>query len=709
MHEQYLIKGQNISLPDDIEQVEVLIMWEDSISGIDAAALLLGVDKKVGSDEDFVFYNQQESTDGSVRYLGRRDTESGPHERLLVHLSAVPTEVDAIVLAGSVDTGSFGDLGKLSLHVLDGSGSPIAEYVTADASTETAFVFGELYRRNGLWKLRAIGQGWASGLAGLAEDFGVDVGDDATPPDDIDTHSNTDADADADKTTTAATEIVDPSAPHIPAVPPVVVEATIVDEPAAHEHTPPAASATSAAPAAAASKPARPRGVSTAKPVPRKAPLPVFALAEADTWQPARLFSVIGVGTGEEQERRTTSALISTMQAVPLFARAITSRAGAPAGSFEGYLEVPYTKGESRVVPDAVWKVARGTRLWTGLLEVKTGAGKHTREQLESYLDIAKRNKYDVVISLSNDLPSGAGELPVEVDKRKLTKVALRHLSWAEVIHEARMTLSHGRIDNPLQAWILHEFLRYIEHPKSGASEFVDMGRHWVSIRDAISAGTLRSGDPKAASIADSWIALARNLALRFTAELGVSVKHVLPRRAVNDARYRTELTVEELANDGTFTAVLRIPDAAGQLKIIADMRTNKITCSTHVTAPDEGTAGKRVTWMLRQLKNAPADLLIEATFTAPASSTCEPHTTVRVTPRILTNNQSGQLHAFTLMRTFTLGGKRAGTAASFIGSVTHSAETFYAEVIQPVREWVPAAPKASELGRDEHTDDEEA
>lgn len=177
---------------------------------------------------------------------------------------------------------------------------------------------------------------------------------------------------------------------------------------------------------------------------------------------------MIGVGSGEEQERRTTSALVSTMQTVPLFARAITSRAGAPAGSFEGYVEVPYTKGESRVIPDAVWKVSRGARLWTGLLEVKTGAGKHSREQLENYLDIAKKNKYDVVISLSNDLPAGAGELPVEVDKRKLTKIALRHLSWAEVIHEARMVLSHGGIDNPLQAWILHEFLRYIEHPSQG-------------------------------------------------------------------------------------------------------------------------------------------------------------------------------------------------------------------------------------------------
>lgn len=697
MRDQYLIKGQNITLPEEIEQVDVLITWEDSTFGIDASALLLGADKKVGSDEDFVFYNQQESTDGSVRYLGRRETESGPHERLLLHLSAVPGEVDAIVLAGSVDTGSFGDLGKLSLHVLDASGSPIAEYVTADATTETAFVFGEIYRRNGLWKLRAIGQGWSSGLAGLAEDFGVDVGDDDTD----------DADIETDESITAAIEIDAPTAAPIPAVLPVV-EVTSADEAAVHEPTTPAVSVTPAAPVASASKPARPRGVRTTKPVPKKAPLPEFKLAEADTWQPARLFSVIGVGSGEEQERRTTSALVSTMQAVPLFARAITSRAGAPAGSFEGYVEVPYTKGESRVIPDAVWKVSRGARLWTGLLEVKTGAGKHSREQLENYLDIAKKNKYDVVISLSNDLPAGAGELPVEVDKRKLTKVALRHLSWAEIIHEARMVLSHGGIDNQLQAWILHEFLRYIEHPKSGASEFVDMGRHWVAIRDAVSAGTLRSGDPKAASIADSWIALARNLALRFTAELGVSVKHVLPRRAVNDAIYRTELTVEELANDGTFSAVLRIPDAAGELKVIADMRTNKVTCSTVVKAPDEGTAGKRVTWVLRQLKNAPADLLIEALFSGPTSSTCEPHADVRTTPRILTDGQTGQLNSFSLMQTFTLGGKRAGTAASFIGSVTQSAESFYAEVIQPLREWVPAAPKGSDLQREEHIDDEE-
>lgn len=154
MEDQFLSKGQNIELPDELDQIDIVITWDNSEFGVDASALLLGADGKVRSDADFVFYNQQESADGSVRYLGRREAESGPHERLLVHLAAVPDQVDAIALVGSVDSGSFGDLGKLALQLVDSGGSPIAEYVTADASTETAFVFGQVYRRNGKWKLR---------------------------------------------------------------------------------------------------------------------------------------------------------------------------------------------------------------------------------------------------------------------------------------------------------------------------------------------------------------------------------------------------------------------------------------------------------------------------------------------------------------------------------------------------------------------------
>lgn len=654
-----LSKGQNLSLPTEVLHIDVVLGWTESEIEVDASALLLNADGKVRSDADFVFYNQPESSEGSIRFLGTGATGEGAQARIAIDLSAVPADVHTVALVGSVGTGSFGDLGKLHLRVVDGTGHSLAEYVTADATTESAFVFGEVYRRGEDWKVRAVGQGWDSGLAGLASDFGVDIDDEAAPND---------------------TRTVDSAGAELAASEPAGPPDAAPQERTASE---------SAAPA-----PARRQGVRTTKRAVRKSKPIEFTLAEHDAWQPARLFSVVGVGAGEEQERRATSALIATMQAVHPFARALCARMGAPAGAFEGYVEVQFERGETRVIPDAVLKVSRGSRLWTGLLEVKTGNGTLGRDQLENYLDVARKKKYDVVVSLSNDIPASAGELPVEVDRRKLTKVSLRHVSWAEVAHEARMLLSHGGIDNDLHTWILSEFLRYLDHPRSGATEFVDMGRHWVAVRDAATAGTLRGGDKKALTVAESWVSLSRHLALRMTAELGVTVKHILPRRYSNDPAARNASVVERLAADGVFEAVLRIPETAGDVTVTADIRTSRIRCRTTIEAPNEGTTGRRLNWLLKQLKDAPGDLLVEAVFSVRGNEACERLDTVRTNPKMLTDNRSGDIVSFCLEQAFPMGGRRSGAAAGFVSSVTASTDTFYGTVVQQLREWVPAAPR---------------
>ncbi|MFB8279191.1 TerD family protein [Nocardia colli] len=648
-----LSKGQNLSLPDDVVCIDVVIGWTESEIEVDGSALLLGADGKVGCDSDFVFYNQPESVDGAVRFLGVSATEEGAQARIAVDLSAVSAAVHTVALVGSIGVGTFGDLGKLTLRVVDAAGHSLAEYTTADATTESAFVFGEVYRRGSAWKVRAVGQGWESGLAGLATHFGVEVDEDAEQ------------------------EPVE--------APPVRPEPAIA-APQLRE------------------QPAKPqvqnRGVRTAKRALKKAKPMEFKLAELDTWQRVPLFSVIGVGAGEEQERRATSALIATMQAVRPFARAVCARMGAPVGAFEGYVEVQFERGDSKVVPDAVLKVSRGSRVWTGLLEVKTGNGKLRREQLENYLDVARRKKYDVVVSLSNDVPAGPGELPVEVDRRKLAKVALRHLSWAEVAHEARMLLSHGGIEEDLHAWILSEFLRYLDCPRSGASEFVDMGRHWVAVRDSVTAGTLRAGDQKALAVADTWVSLSRHLALRLTAQLGATVNHVLPRRHRADPAARNAAVAERLAADGTFEAVLRIPDTAGDLVVVADVRTNKIRCRTTLDAPNEGTSGRRLSWLIKQLDDAPDDVQVEVVFAERGTEACELLRTVRANPKVLTAGRTGPIVSFALEQNFPMGNRRSGTAASFIASVKSATDAFYGSVVQPLRGWVPAAPKQSEVVR---------
>ncbi|WP_458687100.1 TerD family protein [Nocardia tengchongensis] len=639
-----LSKGQNLSLPEDVERIDVVIGWTETEVAIDPSALLLDADGKVSGDRDFIFYNQPESPDGSVRFLGASATEDGAQTRIAIDLTAVPDSVHAVALAGSVGSGTFGEVGKIAFRIVDGAGQLLAEYITADATTESAFQFGEVYRRAGVWKVRAIGQGWDSGLAGLATDFGVVVDDEA----------ETEPSVAAGETTETREE----------------------------------------SGASSASRERADGGVRTAKKPVKKAKPIEFKLAESDAWQPARLFSVVGVGAGEEQERRATSALISTMQAVRPFARALCSRMGAPVGLFEGYIEVQYDRGDSKVIPDAVLKVIRGSRVWTALLEVKTGTGRLKREQLESYLDVARKKKYDVVVSLSNDVPASAGELPVEVDRRKLAKVALRHLSWAEVAHEARMLLSHGGIEDELQAWILNEFLRYLDHPRSGATEFTDMGRHWVAVRDGVTAGTLRAGDQKAVSVADRWVSLSRHLALRFTAELGVTVKHVLPRRFRSEPAARNAAVAERLAADGVFEAVLQIPDTAGDLVVVADIRTNKIRCRTTVTAPAEGTNARRLSWLIKQLPDAPGQVQLEAAFSTDGNETCEHLQVVRDDPKVLTQGRSGDIVSFTLEQVFPMGNRRSGTAASFITSITSASDAFYGSVVQPLRVWVAPAPK---------------
>ncbi|WP_327138814.1 TerD family protein [Nocardia sp. NBC_01327] len=170
-----LSKGQNSPLPGHTCRVYASIEWADSTFEVDMSALLLGADGKVFSDRDFVFYNQPVSPDGSVRFLGGTETGGGSHARISIDLSAVPGRVQTVALAGSLASGTFGALGELRFIVVDGAGQALAEYIIADATTESALQFGEVYRRGGGWKIRAVGQGWTSGLAGLATDFGVEI------------------------------------------------------------------------------------------------------------------------------------------------------------------------------------------------------------------------------------------------------------------------------------------------------------------------------------------------------------------------------------------------------------------------------------------------------------------------------------------------------------------------------------------------------
>jgi stress response protein SCP2 len=169
-----LAAGANVPLP--AAELHATLTWRPGpgIPAVDASALVLNGLRRVRGDDDLVFYNQPAHPSGAVVRRSGRPGE----ECLALDLGRVPAEVESVVLAASADGGPFGRVPGLRLEVTDaGTGAMVVAFDIGDATTETAFVFGEMYRRAGGWRFRAVGQGYASGLAGLATDFGVTVSD----------------------------------------------------------------------------------------------------------------------------------------------------------------------------------------------------------------------------------------------------------------------------------------------------------------------------------------------------------------------------------------------------------------------------------------------------------------------------------------------------------------------------------------------------
>jgi tellurium resistance protein TerD len=185
-----LSKGSNLSLTKADPGLRTAIIglgWDPRTTAgeqfdLDASALLVRADGKVRSNEDFIFYNQLSSPDGSVVHQGdnRTGQGDGDDEKILIDLDAVASDIQKIVIVVSIDQAdarhqNFGQVRDAFCRVVNQeTDNEVVRYdLTEDAAAETCMIFAEIYRNNGEWKFRAVGQGYASGLHGVATDFGI--------------------------------------------------------------------------------------------------------------------------------------------------------------------------------------------------------------------------------------------------------------------------------------------------------------------------------------------------------------------------------------------------------------------------------------------------------------------------------------------------------------------------------------------------------
>ena len=413
----------------------------------------------------------------------------------------------------------------------------------------------------------------------------------------------------------------------------------------------------------------------------------------------ARLIPVSGIKGQAEAEDRATSALLAVLSVVRPFSSALLGPLGvtrAKSARVETYLQPVVEIADGTVRPDGLIRVSVGKRVsFEAFVETKTGTAKLDAAQINAYLDAARGAGVDAIITISNEIAPAPGVHPTEgLRVRSNSKVAVHHLSWMLIMSEAVKEHAHRGVDDPEQAWILEELLRYMSHPNSGVLDFADMGDKWTRVRDAAIDGSLSRNSVEAIEVCQRWDQLLRVAALRLGTEIGSDVIEVIPRAHQQNPRLRNKEFVQSLCTDGILSGVLRVPDAISDLSVIADVKTSRVSVGVAFGAPTDRTPRATVVWLTKQLKEANGSLLVDVYARNARQPVTASLDQLRDDPRNGLGPAKQIPARFHLRYSAPLGqGRRSTRKKGFIDSVLDAVIGFYSDVLQDLKPFVPNAP----------------
>ena len=415
-----------------------------------------------------------------------------------------------------------------------------------------------------------------------------------------------------------------------------------------------------------------------------------------------RLFSVAGMRGQQEAELRATAALLSVLTMVRPLSRRLLGPLGASKAdraTVEAWTEVPYeTAGGETLRPDGVVRVTSGSHMFTALVEVKTGDSPQELGQIEKYLKLARAKSYDCLITISGEVAPFDGAHPtLGADSLRAGAVKLHHLSWTRILAEAVQQVTHHGVDDEEQAWIAAELIRYLEHPNSGVAQASDMGENWVGVRDNARDGLLGKPGPEVLDVCRRWDQLMHSTAMRLGAELGIDVREVIPKAQRDDPSLRSKSLAAQLCDSGVLQGRLRVPGTVGDISVTADLRAARTVVAVECPVPlDKGGKG-RIGWLVRQLRDAPNTITVEAfTRNSPAAEIASLADLREDASVVLRSRDKPPVKFRVSHRTETGQGRRTRTVRNlgFADSVVDAIDDFYGNVVQHMRSPAPAPPK---------------
>lgn len=417
-------------------------------------------------------------------------------------------------------------------------------------------------------------------------------------------------------------------------------------------------------------------------------------------------------------ESRNTSVTCAMLLAVKEFAEALLAPLEAPTGKrarTQVWVEPVFTgdKDSSRDRPDALIVVDNGRRVWRALVEAKVKGADLDSSQVERYLDIAKAQGIEAVVTISNQFVPTPTQSPCDINRKKLKQVSLYHWSWTYLKTEAKIQLSRSAVTDPEQAYMLDEYVRYLEHDSAGVSEFDQMGREWVeACKLYFAKSKLDKKSPIGAAVVSDWDELMRCTALLMSRALETNVTTVLSAKEHKDPNARLEIIHSSFINTGELESRLNVPDAASPISVEADLTRRSVAVSMSVDAPrDRKRASATVTWLLRQLaKTEDGSVLIVAKWPGRTPDSFADLSNIREDVHALVGDRKGALPRTFIIKTVSdLGGKFT-QRRNFVPELVSCVTDFYEAVGQHVVPWQapPPKPKKALIQADEDADNQD-
>lgn len=422
----------------------------------------------------------------------------------------------------------------------------------------------------------------------------------------------------------------------------------------------------------------------------------------------ARLFPVLAETS---REKRVASIFLAVMTQVPALSQEILSTVGLRTGkrtTIQAFTEVVLKeKADATCRPDGLIIVNTGRREWSALIEAKIGRNELLEDQVLRYVELARINKIDAVITISNQFVARADHSPVDITKSQLKKVSLFHWSWAGLATACEILAYRNNVVDHQQKYLLGQLNSFLAHPATGVERFTQMAPTWRDINQDVSNGVILSRTSKDVERAvASWLAEEKDLRLHMTSHIGREVLSIVPRKLQDDPNARLRAQIDSLVDTNVLDSTFRVPDCASDISLCADLARRTIAISMVVRAPaDRKSTRARLNWLLRMLPVDDPRILIRAHWPGRSAPTAKELSVLRTDPdQIQTENPDLVPHSFEVMMIENTGRRFTGRK-TFIEDIERIMPEFYDMVAANLKAWQAAPPKAIKLRDDGMSD----